>query len=733
MTPAGGVAAHDLPARVDASDKATGAARYVADHAADDTLHATVVRSTVPHGWLRHVDSTVAITVPGVIAVLTAKDFDLGLAGRRVRDIPVLCSDKVRFVGDRVAVVVATSRAAAEQGALAVSVDYEELPPVCDPEQALAPDAPTVHDAPWAYAGAVVAQDDHPNLQSEVRIGDPAAVDHALARATHVVEQTYRTPAGPPGYLEPQAWLAVPDADGAVRLWATTKSPYRLRQQIAECLDDDPELIDIEPALIGGDFGGKGAIGEAPLCVALARRFGRPVRIALRSGEDLTATSARHPSAVRVRLGCDADGQFVGLAVDALFAGGAYAGVKPRASVDLHGAAEAALGYRFPSFAIRSRIVYTTTLPKGHVRAPGAPQTVFAVERAVDELAVAAGIDPVEIRRRNLLHTGEPDAYGHQWPEARGVATLDAAVAASVPVEVPARWSVGRGVAVYARPTSPPAETSLRLSRNGSGTFVVEVPVPETGTGSHSVVQVQVARALGVPPDQVEVRQSPTGSLGYDPGVGGSRVTVGMSAAVDRLIRAWLTTEQDRPVTIDGPATGSTPGALATCAQMAVVAVDPETGQVRVVHLVSAVDVADIVRPASHQMQIDGGAVMGYGFACLEDLMEADGQIWAAHLGELKLPCAADVPQLTTVLVPGGIGVGPANVKSVGELTNVPTAAAIANAVADATGVQLRSLPITAARVYQALGELRGTTGPAEHPTRPHACDLERDSGGTQP
>lgn len=690
--------------RVDARAKATGATLYTADLPHEGALHAAVTRSHLPHALIRSVDTTGALAVPGVVGAFTAGDLPAGLAGRRVRDTPLLATGKVRFSGERVAVVVATSRGAAEAGAAAVEVDYDELPAVVDAGSAFAPQAPRVHDAPWDYPGAVVGPDGHPNLQSIVEHGDRARVEEALGAAAFSVERTYRTPAGHQGYLEPQAWLVEPTGEGTVRLSGTTKSPYRLRQQVAECLDMDPAAIEVAPLPLGGDFGGKGSIGEAPLCVALALRLRRPVRMVLRSGEDLTATDARHPSMIRVRLGCDAGGRLVGLDFDALFAGGAYAASKPTPSVNLHGAEEAALGYRLPCVAVRSRVAYTNTVPKGHMRAPGAPQSVFAVERAMDELAAVAGIHPVELRRRNLLRDGDPDAYGHVWPEARGVQTLDAAMEPPLEAASPPGWLIGQGVAAYARPTPAPGDTSLRLQRGPSGRLVVEVPIPETGTGSHSVVQVTLARALGISPESVEVRQASTASLGYDPGVGGSRVTVGMTAAVDRLARAWLESGGDGPVSVGGKP-GEEPPALAYCVQVANVAVDPETGQVKVLELLSALDVAEIVRPASHQLQIDGGALMGWGFACLEDLLEQDGAVWASNLAEFSLPTAADAPRLHTVLLRGGKGVGPANVKSVGELTNVPSAAAVANAIAAATGAQMRELPLSAERVYRALSE----------------------------
>ena len=704
----------DSGTRPDARDKATGITEYSADMPVPaGTLEAVLVRSPLPHAEITGIATAEVLAVPGVVAVVTAASLPDGLAGRRVRDMPLLARAVARFAGEPIAAVLARSREAATAAAALVDIDYRELPAITDPVAALGVGSPLVHEAPWGYPGAVITEADGPNLQSVVTGGEPEAVAQALAAATTVVSATYRTPAGHQGYLEPQAWVAFPPENGITRLWGTTKSPYRLRDQIAACLGLAPEAIRVDPAPLGGDFGGKGGVSDASLCVALARLSGRPVRLVLRSEEDLGGTDARHPAVIRVTVGCDAQGRLAGLDFDAVFDGGAYAAAKPTPPVNLHGAMDCALGYRLPSYALRSRIAYTNTVPKGHMRSPGAPQAVFAVESALDELAAAAGISPVELRRRNLLDAGEPDAYGHVWAEARGRETLAAATGRAFRTEEDAQdprspspegrgLAHGTGVAVYARPTPSPAPTSLMLTPLPGGRLEVGVPVPETGTGSHAMIRRQLAAELRIDPSEVVVRQLPTTALPGDPGVGASRVTVGFSRAVARLAEEWRASAHDGPVMVALPAAAEPP-ALTYCAQVARVAVDLETGQVRILELVSAVDVAEIVNPRAHQMQIDGGAVMGVGFACLEDLLEDDGQVLASNLGDFRLPAAADVPVLRTVLVTGGRGVGPANVKAIGELTNVPVAAAIANAVADATGARVRELPITAERVYWAI------------------------------
>jgi len=658
------------------------------------------VRSQVPRGRIVAIDSREARTAAGVTGVFTGRDIGLKLYGRRVRDAPVLAVDEVRFVGERVAAVVAESRSAAEKAAATVVVGVEELPPALEAEQALTPGSPRVHETPWTYPGAVVSEADPHNLQSRVCHGRPDEVEQRLAESRHVVDHVYRFASGHQGYIEPQTCVATVDPDGTVHVWMANKSPYRLRAQLAACLDMPPERIEIHPVAVGGDFGGKGSPMDAPLCVELARRTGRPVKLVQRYDEDLSSANPRHSGRIRVRVGCDGDGRLTALAADALFDGGAYAGFKPIPTVSLHGLADIGSSYRIPAAAVEARIAYTNTVPRGHMRAPGAPEAVFAFESALDELAGEAGIDPAEIRRRNLLRTGEANPWGETWLESRGLETLEAALMAYCPLDLEGGWRHGRGIAVYDRPTST-GKTSLRLLPSGEG-IVAEVPMPETGTGAHTVVRDGLARELAIEPGLVEVRQVSTAALPHDDGVGGSRVTAALSKAVAEAASAFIDGGSSEAVTVVVEP-GDTPQVTAFCVQIAQVAVDPQSGQVRVLEILSAVDVAEVVNPHAHRLQIEGGAAMGYGLACLEDLVMRDGRVWAANLGGFRIPSTVDVPAWRTVLVEGGSGVGALGVKSVGELSNVPTAAAIASAVADAAGVRVRDLPITAEKVYALL------------------------------
>lgn len=707
--------------RDDAWAKASGAARYVGDISLPGMLHVALVRSLVPHARIARIDTKQAAAADGVAGVFTAADVNPAPYGRSVRDVPILARGKVRFTGERVAAVVAESRRAAEAAAALVEVTYDDLPAALSAEQAIRPDAPLVHDQPWTYPRPTVSAADGPNVQSRVVHGSGPAAEAALAASDHVIDQTYTTPSVHQGYLEPQACVAAVEGD-RVRIWATNKSPYRLRTQLGECLGLDPASIEIEPVPLGGDFGGKGSPMDIPLCVELARLTGRPVKLVLRYAEDLTATNPRHPARVRVQAGCDATGRLTAVTVRALLNGGAYAGFKPLPNASLHGIDDCTLAYDVPVLFTEAVIAYTNTVPRGHMRSPGSPQAVFALESALDELAGLAGLEPADLRRRNLVPPGVPSVTGKTWAEARGPQTLDAAMAQArlSQAEAPPGWRAGTGLAVYAREAPALGATSIRLVPAAGGRIRAEVPIPETGTGSHTVVRNRLAAELGISPADVEVVHVATGELPGDFGVGASRVTVGMSDALGRAAQAWRDRTGDEPVVVEaGPGNPGTaypsaggPGTAPVasyCAQVARVAVDPATGQVKVLELLSAVDVGQVIHPPGHQMQIDGGAIMGYGFACLEDLAEDDGQITAANLGEFKLPSINDAPVLRTVLVEGGQGVTPANVKPVGELTNVPVAAAVANAVADATGCRIRDLPVTGEKVFWAL---RGAADP---------------------
>ena len=735
-------------ARVDALAKVTGSGVYAGDVRLPGMLYAALVRSPYPRARIVRIRTDKARAIPGVRAVLTAEDIRYGLVGRRVRDMPVLARGEVRFAGERVAAVAADSQAIADEAAAAVEVEYEPLPAVLDLEQALQPQAPRVHEAPWNYPNAVVTEQDPPNVQSRRvhRLGGD--VHEALAASRYVFEGTFRTPAAHQGYLEPHACVARV-CDGVVDVWASNKSPYALRDQLSHCLGIPRERIRIQPAFVGGDFGGKGSPMDIPVCIALAEATGRPVKLQMPYGDELTAANPRHPAVLRVRLGVDGDGRITALHLVALLDGGAYAAFKPLPHVHLAAVDEVAMCYRVPALCVESVIVYTHTVPKGHMRAPGATQVTFAVESILDVAARSLGMDPVEFRLRNAARGLGGSTPGDGPVELRVEPTLRAAAEAlrqglagrPVREEGPqprqqavtegGDWASGVGVALYSR-RAHVGETEVALEPHPDGSLTIWVPFPDQGGGQMTVAYRAAQRELGLSAEWVQVRQASTAELAVDSGVGGSRVTITASEAVAqacRLLRQRLQ-ELGFAQLSSGEAVRQAIAALArsqpgqwvrarvrmehaselasVCAQVARVRVDRRTGQVVVDEILTAVDVAEVIHPPSHEVQIEGGVVMGYGAAMWEDLAVEEGRVTATTLADFRLASAPDVPHLSVVLVPGGRGVGPFNVKPIGELTNVAVPAAIANAVADAVGVRIDSLPITAEKVYRALQAAKG-------------------------
>ena len=719
-----------LGGRADGWAKVQARAVYAGDVRLPGMLYGAVVRSPHPHARILRVRSEAARAVPGVRAVLTGADVRYGTYGRRVRDMPVLAREVVRFAGERVAAVAAESLPAARQAASLVEVDYEPLPAVLDPQEALQPGAPRVHQAAWRYPGAVVGPEDPPNLQSRRVWQHGEDVEEALARCAYVFDETYEIPPAHQGYLEPHACVAWAKSDGTVEVWASNKSPHRLRAQLAACLGIPVERIRVMPVYVGGDFGGKGSPMDVPVAVALSEATGRPVKLVVEYEEDLTAANPRHGSVVRVRLGVDGEGRMRALDVRAWVNGGAYAAFKPVEHVNLNGFAEAGNTYRIPAVRIESLIAYTHTVPRGHMRSPGSLEANFAVESTVDLAARALGLDPLEFRSRNLLRTGDRGTLGEPWMEVRGEEVLRALAevlvqgggAGGTPRVEEDGWACGVGVALYCR-AARAGETEVGLQPRPDGSVVVWVPFPDQGAGQHTVVRNVVCKELGLPPGAVEVRQADTDQVAVDSGVGGSRVSLTASAAASRACQ-----ELRRRVEQEGLGGLRVEEALAelarrrpgegvrgrlsveeelwlnsVCAQAARVRVDRGTGQVRVEEVITILDVAEILHPPSHRAQVEGGVVMGLGSALMEEVVVEAGRVVSSNLHEYRLPSVLDVPALRLVLVPGGKGWGPHGVKPVGEMANVAVAAAVANAVADAVGVRVRRLPISAEQVYRLL------------------------------
>jgi CO/xanthine dehydrogenase Mo-binding subunit len=737
--------------RVEGPAKVTGSATYSADIRPPSTVWGKALRSPLPHAHIVRIDTSAAERLPGVLAVLTANDLPDLLIGRRVYDMPVLARDRVRFIGEKVAVVAVEDADLADEALTLIEVEYEELPAVFDASEAMKPDAPVLHPQYRSYPHAPAKYfSDLPNVHSHVtwQLGD---VEQGIAAAAQVFEHTFTTHYVHQGYIEPHASVVAIESDGRAHVWLSNKMPFRTRELLADVVQIPQEQIVVHLIPIGGDFGGKGSPMDLPLCYHLARRTGRPVKMVMTYTEELMAGNPRHPTTVVLRSGVTRDGIIVARDAKVIFNSGAYAAFKPTPVVNITGASQAAGAYGIPNIRIDAYSVYTNCVPAGHMRAPGDPQVTFAVESAMDMMAEALGIDPLEFRRRNLLRDGDRLPTGHPVEHVKVKETLEAAVHSSRWGQPTRRPHVGRGLAVSHRHIGI-GDANAQVSVEGDGTVTLLTAAPDTGTGSHTVLRQIVAETLSLPIEQVRVQVATTDVFEADSGAGGSRVThvagqATYQAAEElktliREVAAQLLGCQPHDVTLSGGRCGTAtdgecslslaevagaalaherpltvqktyrvaeyPHVTGFTAQAVELEVDPETGQMTLLDVVTAHDVGTIINPLGHQGQIEGGLIQGIGFGMIEEMRAEDGRVSTLSLGDYKLPNIKDIPPLKTVLVQEQLGPVPFQGKSIGESSITPITAAIANALYDAVGVRICDLPITAEKVYRALQAQQG-------------------------
>ncbi len=728
--------------RVEGQEKVTGAMQYTADVALPGTLWGRALRSPLPHARIVRIDTARAHQVPGIHAVLTGADVRGIRYGRRLFDVPVLAEDRVRFAGERVAAVAAEDRDAAEEALQLIEVEYEELPAVFDPLQALEESAPILHPEVNSYIGLPkpLAQPSNAFAWDTWSKGN---IDAGFAQADLIIENTFTVPRQHQAYLETHSCLVWIDEQGRVQVWASCKVPYQVKEQLSVALGLPKERIRLNPVAIGGDYGGKGSPMDIPLAYSLAVRTGRPVRIVMDYVEELTAGNPRHAAIIQLKTGVKREGTIVAHQARVIFDSGAYGGFKPVPTVNLGGAAKAGGPYKIPHVRIEGIQVYTNTIPGGFMRAPGEPQAVFAIESHIDCIARQLGIDPVDFRLQNLIEAGDESPIGTRYQGIRAQETLEAAVAAAG-YRTPKAPNIGCGIAMGERPPAG-GESHAAVTLNPDGSVIVHTSIFEPGTGTYTILRQIVAEELHLPLQSIQVQVWDTDGVPFDTGVGGSRVTrvAGQAAyqasqeasremrrlAADLLawpeeqltLRGAEVIRQDtgashpwrellqrwgQPVVGRGSVQDMHPSPVTSfTAQVAEVAVDPETGAVHLLRLTTAHDVGKILNPMDHQGQIEGAVMQGVGYALSEELAVDEGKVTSVSFGEYKIPNMQDIPELNTVILESEMGPGPYNAKGIGENPIGPPAPAIANAVADAVGVRIRDLPITAEKVYRALAE----------------------------
>jgi len=734
--------------RPDAVGKATGALRYTADLAFPDMLHARVLRSAHAHARLLAVDTSRAKAHPGVVAVLTAADVP-GAKNHGVsqNDWPVLAYDKVRYYGDAVALVVAEAPEAAEEALALIDVTYEPLPVVDSPEAALAPGAPHVHD--------------RGNVLKEIHVhkGDVAA---GFAQADQIVEETYRTPSGDHLFLEPEASVAVPEADGRLTVYVGSQIPFDDRRQVAASLAIGENQVRIVLMPVGGAFGGKEDIAGQIHAALAAKITGRPVRLVWSRRESMITHPKRHATVIHARLGAMTDGRLVAAQVQILGDTGAYASlgehVMTRAATHVTGP------YAVPNVEVTCYALYTNNPPAGAYRGFGATQAQFVAELQIDRMAERLGLHPLEIRRRNALRVGWETCTGQLLRESVGLLECIDKVEQAVEGFKASEDSGGapdkaRGWG-YACAYKNVGLGGGAVDSAGAevewldGRVQVRAGAAEVGQGLLTILAQIAADRLGVSPQRVDVllgdtdrtldggpttasRQTFVTGNAVRQAAGELRATLATAASralgapADALSfrdgcvwapsgrslsleeAAGLAREEERalcastvfqpPSTVPLGQEGDSRFAFGFAAQAAEVEVDLNSGQVRVLRVITATDVGKAINPLAVEGQLEGGVMMGVGYALTEELVMDKGKVLSDNLVRYRVPTIRHLPEITPILVEHPVSSGPYGAKGIGEITSIPTAPAIANAIFDAVGVRLSSLP---AKLHAPLGKI---------------------------
>ena len=725
--------------RVEGELKVTGKALYSADFKFPDSLWGKCLRSPIPYGRIKRIDTSKALNVPGVKAVITGQDVAGLRIGRCIYDTPIVADGVVRFIGEKVAAVAAESRLAAEQAIDLIQVEYEELEPLLDPVEAAKPDASVLHPDLLSYRGLPVPVENLSNVFAYLKWGK-GDVEEGFKQADIIVENTFTTQVTHQSYLEPHACVVKADASGSAEIWSCSKTPFAVRGQLANCIGIAKEKLVFHPTHIGGDFGGKGGFMDVPVAYFLSKKSGQPVRMIMDYTEELTAGNPRHAAIIKIKTGVKKDGKIVAHHLDFLFDSGAYASMKPAGY--LIGASTCAGPYKIENCLIEERMVYTNKIPCGHMRAPGDPQGFFANESQLDMVARKLGMDPAEFKRKNMLRDGDETPTGGHISHIRGEEALQKALELS-DYSKPKPKNVGRGLS-FSEWSPSGGEGNVFVTIEDNGKVKVITPVVDQGAGVLTVIVQVVGEELGVPADEIELKQADSTIVPSDGGVGGSRATrvygnasfeAGIKAREELFAFAAQALEvEPKELTLDRGAVAHKPskrkmsfseivkfkGApiyvrgyykssekshdASVSAQIAEVHVDPETGKITLRNMVSAHTTGKVINPLMHQGQIEGGVVFGLGYALTEEVMFDGPKITTTNFGEFKIPNITDIPPLKThVMENVPAGPGPYNSLAIGEVANVPTAAAVANAVADACGVRITDLPVTSEKVYRAL------------------------------
>lgn len=737
----------------------TGTEPYTFDLDQSDVLVLRVVGSPHAHARIVSVDVSAALAVPGVTLVLTHTDVPrtrFSTARHQDRlddpDDTRILDDTVRFVGQRVAAVVATSAAAADAACALVRVEYDVLPAVLDPDEAIAPGAPVLHpeltadDRVSAAGRNVVAE-----IHGGVGLPDEGGIEAALAAAPVTVSGTWRTQRVTHGQLETHGSVGRLDEDGRLVIRTSSQVPFLVRDELARLLGLPPDRIRVFTKRVGGGFGGKQEILTEDLVALAVLRTGRPVAYEMTRAEEFTRATVRHPFRVAVSLGATENGILTAMKVDVLADTGAYG--NHAIGVLFHGCAESISLYRCPVKRVDAQVVYTNTVPSGAFRGYGLGQVILGVESAMDELALRLDLDPFELRRRNAVRAGDPLLVLHETPEEDLVwgsygldQCLDLAQDALRRGDVIAapegeHWRVGEGMAVAMIATMAPRGhfSTVTATIDRAGRYRIGVGTSEFGNGTTTVHTQIACTVLGTTPDRVELTNSDTDGAEYDTGafasagttVAGKALHAAVAALRDTLLAAARAESRapdgagEAVLTRDGvrvgdrvlpfadlvgeglAARGEERGdvrSLAFNVHAVRVAVDVRTGEVRVLQSVQAADAGTVMNPAQCRGQVEGGVAQAIGSALFEEVtIGDDGAVVNDAFRTYRMPQMADIPDTEVYFADTHDALGPFGAKSMSESPYNPVAAALGNAIRRAVGERPMQTPFSRDRIWRML------------------------------
>lgn len=750
--------------RADYLEKVTGTAVYASDVVVPDMLHGKILRSTVPHARIARLDTTAALAIPGVVAILTGDDLkDLPGTeirwGLSLRDRPVIALEKVRYVGDPVAAVAAVDEATAQRALDAIVVTYETLPHSTTAKEALAEGAALVHDQmdvlkDYYFRGQCTPVEGTNQFQQwNYESGD---VDQAFQGDVRIFEDTFSFPMVFHYAMEPHVCVAH-WKPGSLELWSGGQTPTAIQRVCSEILGIPLACVRVHSPYVGGGFGGKASVKIDPLAAALSWKARAPVRVCLTIAESML-TCRRLDAEVTLKTAVDASGTIVAKTVRAVLNGGAYADTGPAIAVK---AAIRAIGpYHIPNLRLEAIGVYTNTVPGAAFRSIGGPQAVWATESQMDIIADALGQDPIEFRMRNLAHKGQTLKHDLRPIDVDMRRSLRAALDTLRSLPEP-NYAGRRGLGVAVGATDPGimpiGGAIVRLRADGS--VNVSANTVEIGQGSRGVLRIIAAKALDQPIRSVAVAQPDTLQAPYDWGTGASRSTVIIGLAVQMACEDIVRQVQETAADVLGGRAsdyalveGAVQGPDGTIALMELlrrfngmaageflgvgrvnpntregrfklqplfwetgagafeIALDEGTGAIRVLRVGGAADLGHVMNPKAAEGQDEGAMVMGLGHTLSEEYVYEDGQVVNGTLFDYKVPTMEDVPdRVGTALIESGDGPGPFGARGGGEGAILPVAPAVANALFQGWGIRLKELPLTPERVWRALRDKQST------------------------